>query len=172
MEINSTYVHEIKDVPPKGQVVVTHGALQKGFEYPLINFVLVSDKEIFGKEKTVRKSAFRKSAGRIKAFTDLNVGDYVVHQNHGIGQYMGIEKLVVEGAKKDYLKIRYKGDDFLYVPVNQLDLIQKYIGTEGKAPKIHKLGGVDWAKTKYRVKKSVEELARDLIKLYAERQVV
>jgi transcription-repair coupling factor (superfamily II helicase) len=172
MKLNSIYVHELNEVIPRGQIVVTHGSLNKGFEYPLINFVLVSDKEIFGQERKINKAKLRKSANRIKAFTDLSIGDYVVHQNHGIGQYIGIEKLVVEGASKDYLKIKYQGDDFLYVPTNQLDLIQKYIGADGKIPRLHKLGGTDWAKTKSKVRKSVQELARGLLELYAARQAL
>ncbi|MDK2934748.1 MAG: hypothetical protein PWP27_2558 [Clostridiales bacterium] len=172
MGLNSVYVHELNEISAKGQIIVTHGSLNKGFEYPLINFVLISDKEIFGQERKVSKKKLVKAANKIKAFTDLNKGDYVVHQSHGIGQYVGIEKLVVEGASKDYLKIKYQGDDFLYVPANQLDLIQKYIGSDGKVPRLNKLGGTDWAKTKSKVKKSVQDLARGLIELYAARQSV
>ncbi|WHH57606.1 transcription-repair coupling factor [Petroclostridium sp. X23] len=172
MGLNSVYMHQIEELMPKGQITVTHGSLNKGFEYPLINFVIISDKEIFRQERKVSKSKLRKSANRIKAFTDLNKGDYIVHQSHGIGQYVGIEKLMVEGAAKDYLKIKYNGEDFLYVPASQLDLIQKYIGADGKAPRLNKLGGSDWIKTKNKVKKSVQELAKGLLELYAQRQAV
>lgn len=171
-DFNSIYVDNLEKVTPAGQVVVTQGVLNKGFEYPLIRFVLISDKEIFKQQKKANKAKKRKPANAVKAFTDLHVGDYVVHQGHGIGQYMGIEKLVVEGATKDYLKLKYHGEDFLYVPTNQLDLVQKYIGAEGKSPRLHKMGGAEWTKTKARVKKSVQDLAKGLLKLYAARQTL
>ncbi len=155
-----------------GQVMVTRGSLNKGFEYPSIGLVVVSDKEIFGQDRKLRKPRRHKDGDRIRTFTDLKIGDYVVHQTHGIGQYVGIEKLVVENVKKDYLKIRYQDGDFLYIPTNQLDLIQKYIGTEGKTPRLSRLGGTDWARTKKKVKESLRKLAEDLVKLYAQRQSV
>lgn len=169
-DIMSGYSEDIeKDIQP-GEVVVTHGSLQKGFEYPTAGFVIISDKEVFGQDKRIKKAKSKHDGKKIKAFSDLNVGDFVVHQAHGIGQYIGIEKLVVGEIKRDYLKIRYQEGAFLYIPTNQLDLIQKYIGTEGKAPKVNKLGGTDWAKTKSRVKESLRELAAELIKIYAKRQ--
>ncbi|MCX7746272.1 MAG: transcription-repair coupling factor [Clostridia bacterium] len=161
------------DAPPKilpGQVVITHGSLQKGFEYPSIGFVVVSDKEVFGQDRKIRKPSSKKRGDKIKAFSDLAIGDYVVHQAHGIGQYVGIQKLSIDNIKKDYLKIKYQADGFLYIPTNQLDLIQKYIGTDGKIPKLNKLGGTEWAKTKSKVKESLKELAGELLKLYAKRQ--
>lgn len=169
---SSIFIPELDKTTPQGQIVVTRGSLNKGFEYPLIQLVVISDKEIFKQQRKVKKSKLRKSASAIRAFADLSVGDYVVHQNHGIGQYIGIEQLVVEGAKKDYLKIKYQGDDYLYVPTNQLDLVQKYIGSEGRGPRLHKMGGTEWTKTKNRVKSSVQELAKGLIELYAARQTV
>ena len=153
-----------------GEVLITHGSLQKGFEYPTAGFVVISDKEVFGQDRRIKKARSKREGNKIKAFSDLNVGDFVVHQAHGIGQYIGIEKLVVGDIKRDYLKIRYQEGAFLYIPTNQLDLIQKYIGTEGKTPKVNKLGGTEWAKTKSRVKESLRELAGELIKLYAKRQ--
>lgn len=153
-----------------GQVAVTHGSLHKGFEYPTINFVVVSDKEVFGQDRKIKRGSEKKKGRKINVFTDLNPGDFVVHQAHGIGQYVGIEKLAVESVKRDYLKIRYQEGDFLYIPTSQLDLIQKYIGSEGKAPRLSKLGGTDWTKTKKKVKESLRELAAELIKLYAQRQ--
>ncbi len=158
-----------KDIQ-EGEVVVTRGSLQKGFEYPTIGFVVISDKEVFGQDKRIKKARSKHDGKKIKAFSDLNVGDFVVHQAHGIGQYIGIEKLAVGEIKRDYLKIRYQEGAFLYIPTNQLDLLQKYIGTEGKAPKVNKLGGSEWAKTKSRVKESLRELAGELIKLYAKRK--
>ena len=168
--IDSVYMDEVSRPVLPGEVVITRGSLHKGFEYPTIGFVAISDDEIFGRDR--RKPA--KSRGRyqgrpISVFTDLAVGDYVVHQTHGIGQYVGLEKLTVEGVKKDYLKIRYQDGAFLYIPTNQMDLVQKYIGTEGKQPKINKLGGSDWLRTRTRVKESLRKLAEELIKLYAQR---
>lgn len=162
------------DVPPEdileGQIIITKGMLNKGFEYPTIHFALVSDSEMFGESKRKRRPAPIKGVSRIKSFTDLNVGDYVVHVNHGIGIYQGIKQLTVEGIKKDYLDLRYASGDKLYVPVDQLDLVQKYIGSEGKTPKVYKLGGTEWIKAKTKVKESIKEMADDLVKLYAVRQ--
>ncbi len=156
-----------------GQVVITHGSLNKGFEYPTIGLVVVSDKEVYGRDKRKLAKSSSKHKGRpISVFSELTIGDYVVHQAHGIGQYVGIEKLSVEGIKNDYLKIRYREGDFLYIPTNQMDLIQKYIGSEGKQPKVSKLGGTDWIKTKKKVKDSLRELAAELIRLYAHRQAI
>ncbi|HEX2925225.1 MAG TPA: transcription-repair coupling factor [Ruminiclostridium sp.] len=169
-EIMSSYKDNTNYKIQNGEVVITHGSLQKGFEYPSAGFVVISDIEVFGQDKRIKKAKSKRSGNKIKAFSDLNVGDFVVHQAHGIGQYIGIEKLSVGEVKRDYLKIRYQEGDFLYIPTNQLDLLQKYIGTEGKAPKVNKLGGTEWAKTKSRVKESLQELAAELIKLYAQRQ--
>ncbi|CDG37095.1 Transcription-repair-coupling factor [Acetivibrio thermocellus BC1] len=169
-DIEAVYLEEPhRDIQP-GEVVITHGVLNRGFEYPGIGFVVVSGKELFGQEKKTRRHKSAKGK-KISVFTDLNVGDYVVHYVHGIGKYIGIEQLVVENVKKDYLKIQYSDGDYLYVPTNQLDLIQKYIGSEGKTPKLSKLGGTDWAKTRARTKESLKELAQELINLYAQREM-
>ena len=170
--IDAPYVEELPERLQEGQIIITHGSLNKGFEYPSIGIVVISDREVFGQDRKPKKSKSQKGGIRIKAFTDLEVGDYVVHQTHGIGQYVGMQKLVVDNVVKDYLKIRYQDDGYLYIPTNQMDLIQKYIGTEGKTPRLNKLGGTDWAKTKKRVKESLQELAGELVKLYAERQAV
>lgn len=170
--IECTYAEDPDtDIMP-GQVVVARGSLNKGFEYSSIGFVVVSDKELFGQARKLKKQSRKREGIKIKAFTDLSTGDYVVHQAHGIGQYVGIEKLVVENIKRDYLKIRYQDDGYLYIPTTQMELIQKYIGSEGNIPKLNKLGGSDWAKTKKKVKESLRELAGELIKLYAQRQSV
>jgi len=168
--IEAVYLDEIRSQLLPGQVIITHGSLNKGFEFPSIGFVIVSDKEVFGQDRKPAKTSSKHKGRPINLFTELNIGDYVVHQTHGIGQYIGIEQLSVEGVKKDYLKIRYQDGAFLYIPTNQLDLIQKYIGSEGKQPKVNKLGGTDWLKTKNKVKESLKELAAELIKLYAQRQ--
>jgi len=164
-----------EDIPKRilaGQVLVTRGSLERGFEYPSAGLVVVSDREVFGQDKRQRKARKKEKGSRINLFTDLKPGDYVVHQSHGIGQYMGIEKLVVDNIKRDYLKIRYQGGDSLYIPTNQMDVIQRYIGAEGKIPRVNKLGGSDWIKTKKKVKESLKELAGELIRLYAQRQSV
>jgi transcription-repair coupling factor (superfamily II helicase) len=170
--IEAVYMDAVSTQVQPGQVIITHGSLHKGFEYPTIGFVTVSDKEVFGQDRKPAKTSGKHKGRPISLFSELNIGDHVVHQAHGIGQYVGIEKLSVEGVKRDYLKIRYQEGAFLYIPTNQLDLIQKYIGTEGKQPKLNKLGGTDWLKTKNRVKESLRELAEELIKLYAQRQAL
>ncbi|MDI9500372.1 MAG: transcription-repair coupling factor [Clostridiaceae bacterium] len=171
--IEAVYMDRVTDAILPGQVIITRGSLHKGFEYPGIGFVVISDDEIFGRDRKKSAKSTSKYKGRpISIFTELSVGDYVVHQTHGIGQYIGLEKLTVEGIKKDYLKIRYQEGAFLYIPTNQMDLIQKYIGTEGKQPRVSKLGGSDWLRTKTRVKESLRKLAEELIKLYAQRSAL
>ncbi len=170
--IEASYRDLISNIEP-GEVAVTFGNSIKGFEYPELKVCVISDTEVFGQSK--RKSTRRygkKAAGRIKSFTELKLGDYIVHINHGIGVYKGIKQLDVQGNKKDYLELEYTSGDTLYVPVEQLDLVQKYIGGEGKTPKINKLGGNEWAKARSKVKKSVEEIAEDLVKLYAIRSTL
>ncbi|SHF13076.1 transcription-repair coupling factor [Caldanaerobius fijiensis DSM 17918] len=155
----------------KGQVIVVPGTLSNGFEYPDIRFVVVSDEEIFGTARK-KRSFIVKKEGRIKSFAELKPGDYVVHVNHGIGRYVGINKIQVDGVTRDYLYIQYAGADKLYVPVDQLDMIQKYIGSEDAPPKLSKLGGSEWARTKSKVKQSIKNIASELIKLYAERSAM
>jgi transcription-repair coupling factor (superfamily II helicase) len=152
-----------------GQVAITFGNQLRGFEYPDLKVCVISDKEVFGEAKRKKISKIKKGISKIKSFTELKIGDYVVHTNHGIGVYRGIKQLELDGHKKDYLQLSYESGDMLYVPVDQLDLVQKYIGQEGKNPKINKLGGSEWAKAKSKVKRSIEEIAEDLVKLYAMR---
>lgn len=164
---------DIVDNVAEGEVVVTFGNSVKGFEFTELKVSIISDSEVFGQSK--RKSTRRtnkKGTGKIKSFTELKLGDYVVHVNHGIGVYKGIKQLEVQGNKKDYLVLEYNSGDTLYVPVEQLDLVQKYIGGEGKSPKINKLGSSEWAKARSKVKKSVEDIAEDLVKLYAIRSTL
>lgn len=152
-----------------GTITVVRGELKKGFEYPDIRFVVISDNEIFDAQKSRRKRKM-KNADRIKSYTDISPGDYVVHQSHGIGQYMGINKMTVNGITKDYLKIQYNGSDILYVPVEQMDSLYKYIGSTDRKVKVNSLGGSEWSKTKAKVKKSTDDMAKQLVALYAERQ--
>lgn len=156
--------------PLKGPAV-TVGRLQNGFELPGSKLVVVTEGEVFTqKQRRPRRAKKMTNAERIKSYQDLKPGDYVVHVNHGIGKYLGIETLEVGGLHKDYLNIRYAGNDKLYVPVDQIDLVQKFVGGEEKAPKVYSLGGSEWSKVKNKVKSSVENIAEDLIKLYAKRQ--
>ncbi|WP_223596379.1 transcription-repair coupling factor [Neobacillus bataviensis] len=154
-----------------GKVQIMKGNLQTGFELSIQKIAVITEEELFNKR--VKKSASRQklsNAERIKSYSELRIGDYVVHVNHGIGKYLGIETLVINGIHKDYLHIRYQGTDKLYVPVEQIDQVMKYVGSEGKEPKIYKLGGTDWKKVKKKVQSSVQDIADDLIKLYAERE--
>ncbi|MFA8438978.1 transcription-repair coupling factor [Pueribacillus sp. YX66] len=154
-----------------GVVQILTLPLATGFELPIERLAVVTEEEIFS--KNVRKQRRREkmsNAERIKSYSELNVGDYIVHVNHGIGKYLGIETLEINGVHKDYLHVKYAGNDTLYVPVDQIDQIQKYVGSEAKVPKVHSLGGSDWKRTKKRVQSSVEDIADDLIKLYAERE--
>ncbi|KNF07805.1 transcription-repair-coupling factor Mfd [Gottschalkia purinilytica] len=160
-----------KEIHP-GQVVITSGSISKGFEYSSLKFAIISDKEVFGTYKKKKVNKKRKDAVKITSFTDLKIGDYVVHESHGIGKYVGIDQLNVQGVKKDYIAVKYSGEDRLYVPVDQMNLIQKYIGADSVEPKVNKLSSGDWAKTKTKVKKAIEDMAKDLIKLYATRETV
>lgn len=157
-------------VPPKGSICVCHGKLSKGFEYPDIKFAVFSMSEIAGEVGVKRRRRHSKKGKAIESFTDLKVGDYVVHESHGIGVYRGLEKITVDGINKDYLKISYNGGSNLFVPVNQMDLVQKYIGSDGARPKLSKLGGSEWGKVKSKVKSAVAILAEDLIEVYAKRE--
>ncbi|OLS34549.1 transcription-repair coupling factor [Alkalihalophilus pseudofirmus] len=148
------------------------GQLNSGFELPSNKLVVITEEEVYAKQKkrVQRNKQKLSNAERIKSYSELKVGDLVVHTNHGIGKYLGVETLEINGLHKDYLHLRYAGDDKLYVPVEQIDQVQKYVGSEEKDPKIYALGGNDWKKVKKRVQSSVEDIADDLIKLYAERE--
>lgn len=153
-----------------GTVTVTVGTLTAGFELPHAGLVAVTEMDIFGRQKKRRLARVAKDK-QITYFRDINVGDYVVHVGHGIGKYAGVETLEVGGVHKDYLLVRYAGEDKLYVPTDQVHLLQKYIGAEGEAPRLHKMGGSDWLKAKTKAKAAATDLARELLALYAERQV-
>ncbi|WP_078378386.1 transcription-repair coupling factor [Sutcliffiella halmapala] len=163
LSADSSFVH--------GEVQIIEGDLQSGFELPLQKLVVITEEELFKKKAKKPKNRQKLSnAERIKNYSELNVGDYVVHINHGIGKYLGIETLDINGLHKDYIHIKYQGSDKLYVPVEQIDQVQKYVGSEGKEPKVYKLGGTDWKKVRTKVESSVQDIADDLIKLYAERE--
>lgn len=160
-----------KESVMSGNASIMEGDLQTGFELPMQKLAVITEEELFKKrvKKQVRRQKLS-NAERIKSYSELGVGDYVVHVNHGIGKYLGIETLEINGIHKDYLNIRYQGSDQLYVPVEQIDQVQKFVGSEGKEPKIYKLGGSDWRRVKKKVESSVQDIADDLIKLYAERE--
>jgi transcription-repair coupling factor (superfamily II helicase) len=170
--------YEIDAVPLDGQMMlmpgkfqIIQGDLNTGFELPMQKLAVITEEELFKKrvKKPIRRQKLS-NAERIKSYSELQVGDYVVHVNHGIGKYLGIVTLEINGIHKDYIHIQYQGSDTLYVPVEQIDQVQKYVGSEGKEPKIYKLGGSDWKKVKKKVESSVQDIAEDLIKLYAERE--
>ncbi|MGE5629538.1 MAG: transcription-repair coupling factor [Caulobacteraceae bacterium] len=166
-DVDAVFKDELDIELKEGHIVVVPGILNSGFDFPSIRYAVISDREAFGVKK---KTSEKKKSKTIEVFTDLKVGDFVVHENHGIGQYLGIEKLKIDGMTRDYLHIKYSGNDKLYIPTDQLDMIQKYIGSEDKGPKLNKLGGTEWVKVKARARKAIETLALDLLKLYAERQ--
>lgn len=157
---------------PAKQPVVMIGQLDHGFELPLHKLAVITDRELFKSRVTTRKKRPKKmnNAERIKSYQELKVGDYVVHVNHGIGRFIGVETLEIQGMHKDFMLIQYTGDDKLFVPIDQIDMVQKYVGSEGKEPKLYKLGGSEWKKVKRKVQTKVEDIADDLIKLYAERE--
>lgn len=154
----------------KSQIVV--GSLDSGFEMPLQKLTVITEKEVFTKQitKTRRQGRKLSNAERLKNYNELKIGDYVVHVDHGIGRYAGTETLEVNGIHKDYLQIIYKGNDKLYVPVEHIDQVQKYVSAEGKEPKIYSLGGGEWKKVKSKARSSIQNIADDLIKLYAQRE--
>ncbi|PWK07897.1 transcription-repair coupling factor [Tumebacillus permanentifrigoris] len=150
--------------------IIVLGNLATGFELSTMKIAVITETEIFTTKKKTRKMKTLSDAQKIKSYQDLKVGDYVVHINHGIGKYMGIETKDILGIHKDYMHIKYKGKDELFVPVEQIDLVQKYVGSEEKEPKIYALGGSDWQRVRTKVQSAVQDIAEDLIKLYAERE--
>ncbi|MCA9764942.1 MAG: transcription-repair coupling factor [Carnobacterium sp.] len=153
-----------------GKVQILKGSIQNGFELPTDKVVLLTERELFNKvtKKTPRRQNLS-NAERLKSYSELNPGDFVVHVNHGIGKYTGMETLIIDGIHQDYLSIIYKNDAKLFIPVTQLNLLQKYVSSEAKTPKINKLGGTEWAKTKSKVASKIEDIADELIELYAAR---
>ncbi len=169
-ELTAVYTEDPGRMVQPGEVVTYYGHVNKGFEYPLLKFVVLSETDIFGAEKKKKKSGKRYQGLKIKDFNDLKVGDYVVHESHGLGIYKGIEKVEVEGVVKDYIKIEYRDGGNLYVLATGLDVIQKYASAEAKQPKLNKLGSKEWERTKTKVRSAVDEVAGDLVELYALRQ--
>ena len=169
-DLSAFCTEDMNRVVQPGEIMIVHGNLHRGMEYPLIKFAIVAESDIFGEEKKKKRRKKLYEGEKVKSFMDLSIGDYVVHENHGLGVYKGIEKVEVDGVAKDYIKIEYDGGGNLYILATQLDLIQKYAGADAKKPKLNKLGGQEWHRTKSKVHTAVKELAQDLIKLYAARE--
>ena len=154
-----------------GEIMVVYGHAKKGFEYPLIKFAVMTESDIFGQEQKKKKKKKNYSGSRIQDFAELSIGEFVVHEKHGLGIYRGIEKVEVDRIVKDYIKIEYRGGSNLYIPATQLDCLQKYSGADAsKAPKLNKLGTQEWNKTKSKVRGAVKNIAKELVELYAVRQ--
>ena len=160
----------MREVQP-GEILTYYGHVNKGFEYPWLKFVVLSESDIFGSEKRKKKKKKLYQGQKINDFNDLKIGDYVVHETHGLGIYKGIEKVEVENIVKDYLKIEYRDGGNLYILATGLDVIQKYASADAaKKPKLNKLGGKEWEHTKTKVRSAVSAVAKDLVELYAVRQ--
>ena len=170
-EINAFYTEDpMREVQP-GEVMTCYGRVLKGFEYPLLKFMVISESDIFGTEKKKKKKKRKYEGEKINDFNELKVGDYVVHESHGLGIYQGIEKVEVDRIVKDYMKISYRDGGILYVLATGLDVIQKYASADaGSKPKLNKLGTQEWNRTKSKVRTAVDEVAQDLVELYAVRQ--
>ena len=172
-QINYKYEQEAENVKP-GEIIVTIGGFSSGFENYDLNLVVVSLQNNFEepvKRKKKLSSTFKDSEKIV--FADLKPGDIVVHQTHGIGQFIGVNTITADGVTKDYIKIKYRNDDILYVPTNSLDSVRKYIGGgDNSSPRLNKLGGKEWSATTSKVKKNLEAVAKDLIELYAKRQKI
>lgn len=158
-----------REIQP-GEIMTFYGRVQKGFEYPLIKFVVISESDIFGAEKKKKRKKKKYEGQKINDFAELKVGDYVVHENHGLGIYKGIEKVEIEKVVKDYIKIEYRDGGNLYILATGLDVIQKYASADARKPRLNKLGTQEWNRTKSKVKGAVSEVAKDLVELYAVRQ--
>jgi transcription-repair coupling factor (superfamily II helicase) len=157
---------------PQGSLGICTGRISGGFVYEALRLVLISDEEIYGQKIAARRTGPVREGYFLKSFGELKEGDYVVHKEHGIGLYRGLQKLAVESIENDFLLIEYLEGDKLYIPVDRLDQIQRYLGPEGAAPRIDKLGGSSWEAVKERVKKSIRDVAEELMAVYAAREVM
>ncbi len=155
-----------------GHVVIGHGQLSGGFELVNARLVVITEGEIFGQHKRKKRERSWETGNRLEPFTDLKAGDYVVHVNHGIGRYLGIVPLDIGNIRKEYLLIKYAGEDKLYVPTDQVSLLQKYLGAEADSPRLSRLGGAEWNRVKNRVREAVRDIAQELLALYAARETV
>ncbi len=155
-----------------GKVAVRKGTLTAGMEFMDRKLCWIWEGDIFGGSRRSRRKKKKGAGAAIKNFADVQEGDYVVHESHGIGRFMGIEQLTVQGVKKDYLKVKYAGEDSLYIPVDQLGMLQKYVGGDGVTPRLNRLSGSEWKQTKARARKAVDDMAEELIRVSAERMKI
>ena len=167
---NIAFIHSEEWIAKPNTVVILQGLLTDGFELPNSHLVVVVEGNIYGQQKRKLRNKPKKGQ-EINYFTDLTPGDYVVHSMHGIGKYIGLKTIETEGIHRDYIEIAYAGTDKLFLPANNLDQLQKYIGNEGDVPRIHKMGGRDWAKVVTKAKKSIDDLADKLVEIYAQREI-
>ncbi|NLW07974.1 MAG: transcription-repair coupling factor [Clostridia bacterium] len=170
--IEAQSVAEVATLPARGQVLIAPGRLREGFTWPELRLAVLGDTEIYGAVKRPRRPRPSREGSKISSFTELQEGDYVVHVHHGIGRYQGLQQLEAGGVKKDYLLIQYAGKDRLYVPIDQVHLVQKYVGAEGHVPRLYRLGGNEWQRVKSRVQESIQAMAEELIQLYAKRETM
>lgn len=170
--INAFYTEDSHRELKEREVETFYGHTSKGYEYPDLKLAVISESDIFGIEKKNKKKKKRYEGQQIQDFNELNVGDYVVHEYHGLGIYRGIEQLTIDEIRKDYLKIEYREGGTLYVLATGLSVLQKYASSDAKTPKLNKLGSQEWNKTKEKVRLATEEVAKDLVKLYATRQQI
>ncbi|MDO5135201.1 MAG: transcription-repair coupling factor [Eubacteriales bacterium] len=169
--LSAFYSLDLERVLQPGEIMVTYGHARRGFEYPLVKFGVITETDIFGQEQKKRKKKKTYKGNRIQDFAELSIGDYVVHEKHGLGIYKGIEKVEVDKIVKDYIKIQYRDGSNLYILATQLDALQKYSGGDAaKPPKLNKLGTQEWNRTKTKVRGAVRDIARELVELYAIRQ--
>ena len=159
-------------LPPTSHPLIIIGDLSSGFRFPSVNLAVVTEEEIFGQRIKRRVPPSSKIDVFLTQLQDLNVGDFVVHTVHGVGLYKGLKRLEIEDSKNDFLLLEYQDGDRLYLPVQRLNLVGKYHGTEGRIPMLDKLGSTNWEKRKSKVKKAVEEMAKELLELYASRKVI
>lgn len=155
-----------------GEIMTYYGNIAHGFEYPQIRFIVIAETDIFGPARKTKKVKRHYDGESIRDFAELKVGDYVVHEDHGIGVYRGVEKIEVDGIAKDYIKIEYGGGGTLYILPGELKSLQKYASQDAAKPKLNKLGTQEWTSTRNKVKGAVEEVAQDLVELYAKRQAM
>lgn len=173
-DLKAFYTKDPEKNAQAGEIMLLQGRLSAGFEYPELKLVILTEEDIFKAKKSVRASNYQKFQGhkgkKIQSIDDISIGDYVVHERYGLGIYRGMEKIEKEGVAKDYITIEYKDNSRLFIPAFRLELIQKYVGSGNAAPKLNKLGGNEWEKTKSKVRAQVQIAAQDLVNLYAKRQ--
>ena len=167
--LNAFYTEDENRVVNPGEIILLYGNVKNGYEYPMVKFAVLSETDIFGAEKKKKKKKTNYEGQKIQSFSELSIGDYVVHENHGLGIYRGIEKVEVEKKLKDYIKIEYAGSGNLYILATQLETLQKYASADAKKPKLNRLGGSEWSRTKAKVRSAVQDIAKDLVELYAAR---